>query len=311
MLNPGTRRPELLWVVCAAVLAVLSAPVAAQTPTVTPLVQADWLAASLDDPQLVIVDIRGRTRDDPFALGHIPGAVWSAYPGAWRGRGEIPGAVPQIADLESHLSSLGVSAQTAVVIVPAGSGATEFGGAARVYWTLKYLGHQPVAILDGGYAAWTADPGHPVATGPSTPETAVFVAEPDPSILASVDRVRAELGTSTVLVDARPAEQYLGKTKSAAAAAFGRIPGAINLDSAGFYDPGADRLKPVDELRAIAEPYLSENAQVIAYCNAGHWSATDWFVLHELLGYTNTALYVQSFIGWSRNPDNPVERPAD
>ena len=90
-----------------------------------------------------------------------------------------------------------------------------------------------------------------------------------------------------------------------ASLAYGHIPGALNIDSAEFYDPATNRLKPKAELAAIAS-HVPEGA-VVSYCNTGHWAATDWFVMHELLGRTNAKLYAGSMVEWTTNASRPIE----
>ncbi len=266
-------------------------------PAVTPLVSLDWLKANLGRPDIAVLDVRG---EGAFTSAHIAGAVRTDFPGAWR----TPDArVPPVPVLEGLIASLGIGNDKTVVIVPAGTDNTAFGAAARVYWTFKYLGHDSVAILDGGWSAWAADMGAPTASGTVTPALAHFTASPRPGLLATTQSVAARLHSATVFVDARPASQYLGT------AGGGHIPGAINLENSRFYDDAAHRLKPKDELAALVPASLraDKQADVVAYCNTGWWSATDWFVLHELLGYQNAALYVQSMAGWSADPSNPIE----
>jgi len=295
----------------AALSALPAAPARAAGPALPgPLVSAEWLRANLDTPGLVIVDIRGASPDDLFAAGHVPGAVWSEYAGGWRGDSLIPGTVPDADALAALLSALGIGNDSSVVVVPAGTGATEFGGAARVYWTLKYAGVAEAAILDGGWNAWTADTANPVATGVAEVQAASFTPTLDPSILATTPQV-SELfaaGSATFL-DARAHDRYMGEAKSAASKRAGHIPGALNLDNAEFYDPEANRLKRGAALESVVADTLSDrDAQIVTYCEAGHWSATNWFVMHELLGYTNIALYAESMPGWTADDARPVEQ---
>lgn len=291
----------------AGILALIGAALA--DTNVTPLVTPDWLETNLGRDDMLIIDIRGNSAEDEFFDAHVPGSVWSKYPGGWRGEGGVPGAVPAIGDLEAHLSALGVSAEKTVVIVPAGAGSTEFGGAARVYWSFKYVGHDAVAILDGGWRAWSADPSKPTESGVASSSMATFVARPRQQILATTAKVGARLGTDTILVDSRAPDQYLGESKSAAAKRAGHISGAINLDNATFYDAAVDRIRSRTELEELMPAILGDkSSDIIAYCNAGHWSATNWFVLHELLGYENVELYVDSMIGWTQDPERPVEK---
>jgi 3-mercaptopyruvate sulfurtransferase SseA len=107
------------------------------------------------------------------------------------------------------------------------------------------------------------------------------------------------------LIDARPASFFLGKEKAPNAAAYGHIPGALSLDSASYYDDKTNRLKPKAELAALSAHVPAGPA--VSYCNTGHWAATDWFVLHELLGREDVRLYDGSMVEWTANPNRPVE----
>jgi thiosulfate/3-mercaptopyruvate sulfurtransferase len=303
------RRRITLFAVIVAGLAF--APVAALAgPSVTPLVSTDWLEANLGAPDLVILDIRSQSE---FESGHIPGSQRTAYPSDWTTeRDGIPSRIPETADLEAFLSSIGIGPDVSVVVVPSGTDASELGGATWIYWVLKYLGHDAVAILDGGWAAWDWEH-RPVEQGAvPSPEPKAFVASPRPEILAEVDYVVSQLDTDTVIIDARPGNQYTGVVQSPLTVRAGHIPGAINLPYANFYDDLFGKLKSVDELEAVLPPELSDRTvKIIVYCNAGHWSSIDWFVLHELLGFDNTRLYEASMAGWSRNPDLPLVTGPD
>jgi thiosulfate/3-mercaptopyruvate sulfurtransferase len=274
-----------------------------------PLVEVAWLKSALSDPGLVILDLRsGGSGAADFAEAHIPRSVHAPYPGGWRSeRDGIVGMLPELKDIAAHIGSFGVSNASTVVIVPRGSGATEFGAAARVYWTLKYLGHDDVAILDGGWNAWSADPSSPAASGPSAASPAAFTARPRPDLVVSTREVAGALGTGTLLVDARPPEQFAGTAKHPEASRPGHIPGAINVDQAQFYAADANRLKPRDELsRLLPRAVKEHDGDIIAYCNTGHWSATDWFVMSEVLGIENVRLYDASMVGWSLNEYLPI-----
>lgn len=282
---------------------------AAAGPAVTPLVSTDWLQSHLGDEGLAVIDYRAA---GAFAEAHIPGSLQTNYPGAWRAtRDDVPWSIPETADLESFLSGLGIEGETSVVVVPAGTGATELGGATWIYWVLKYLGHDAVAVLDGGFAAWTAE-GRETVSGDAPPPTQVaFVADLRPGILATTDYVAERLGGDTVIVDARPPSQYTGESQSGLVTRAGHIPGAISLDNALLFDAGRGRLKPVDALEALLPDVLADrSAEVIAYCNTGHWSSINWFVLHEVLGFENTRLYEGSMAAWTRT-DLPVVTGPD
>src|SRR5581483_4267484 len=276
---------------------------------VTPLVSVDWLKAHLNDSDLVALDIRSAIDGGglkAYEAGHIPGSVHSDYDKAgWRvTRGNVPFMVPTTPELEKLIGDLGIDEDTHVVVVPAGVNALDFGAAARTYWTLKYAGVKNVSILDGGIAAWK-QAGLPTESGDRKPSPKIFSATVDKSILALASDVEAiEKSGSAKLVDARPASFFLGKEKAPASKAYGHIPGAVDIDSSEFYDATTNKLKPKAELAEIAKDVTS--GPTVTYCNTGHWAATDWFVLHELLGNTSARLYAGSMVEWTSKPDRPV-----
>jgi thiosulfate/3-mercaptopyruvate sulfurtransferase len=259
---------------------------------------------------LVVLDIRSAIDGggaQAYAAGHIPGSIHSDYDKAgWRvTRNDVPFMVPTVPELEKLIGDLGIDENTHVVVVPAGVNVLDFGSAARTYWTLKYAGVKDVSILDGGIAAWRQ--AHlPTETGTNAPSPKIFTATLDKGILALASDVETIEGKGgATLVDARPASFFHGKEKAPASQAYGHIPGALNIDSAEFYDPKTNRLKPKAELAVIANAVPAGG--VVSYCNTGHWAATDWFVLHELLGRTEARLYAGSMVEWTSNTSRPIE----
>ena len=275
-----------------------------------PLVTPDWLAQQLGADDIVILDLRtaiAQSGKEDYLKAHIPGAIWSNYPGAWRTtRNGVPGVIPSVEKLEAYLSELGVSEGKTVVLVPAGKGSTDFGVASRIYWTLKYLGHDDVSILNGGWKAW-AEAGLARQSGDVTPEGDMFIAEVRDNLLIGTDAVESLVGSATVLLDGRPEAQYRGRQKHSAAARYGRIPGALSLDQNLFYDAQLERLKDFSALKAAVPATLAIDAAIVSYCNTGHWAATNWFVLHEILGYANVTLYDESMVGWTVDAARPVD----
>jgi thiosulfate/3-mercaptopyruvate sulfurtransferase len=274
-----------------------------------PLVSVDWLKQHYGDPDLVLLDIRSALDGggtDAYAAAHIPGAVHSDYDkGGWRvTRDGLPFMLPDAARLEALLGDLGIDEDSHVVVVPAGVHVLDFGAAARVYWTLKVAGHRRVSILDGGFAAWKADAGNPVESGRNRPAPRIFTVEPDERLLARVEDVeRVRRLAAGTLLDARPARFFAGKDKAPAAKAYGHIPGARHLDSAAFYDESRNRLRPMSELAAVAAAIRP--GPMISYCNTGHWAATNWFALSELLG-KDIRLFPGSMVEWTADASRPI-----
>lgn len=271
------------------------------------LVSSDWLRARLGSPDLVVIELRSAA-GGPFAGAHIPGALVSAYPGRWQvDRAGIPWSRPAPEDVAALLGGLEIGPGKSVVLVPMGTDATELGAATWPYWLVRYSGHAGIALLDGGLNAWLADQTNPRDAEARQAQPVAFMGETDESILVSTAEVAARLNTSTVILDARSPDQYAGTSLSSLVVRAGHIPGAINLPFSAVYDSGRNRLKPVEDLRAIAEQNVPDReAEIIVYCNTGHWSSIVWFALHELLAYRTARLYEDSMAGWSRDPALPM-----
>jgi thiosulfate/3-mercaptopyruvate sulfurtransferase len=294
--------------VAAAMLGVLA--LRSTAGPVEPLVSPQWLKRHLGHPAIVVLDIRSAIDGggaEAYARAHIPGAVHSDYDKAgWRvTRSGVPFMLPTLPELEKLIGETGIDEDDRVVIVPAGVHATDFGSAARVYWTLKAAGHPAVSILDGGFAGWQAV-AYPVEAGRNPPAAKIFTAKLDARLLATLYDIEAvtRARTRATLVDARPASYFAGKEKAPAAHAYGHIPGALNLDSASFYDPASNRLRPKKELTAIAHEL--PDGPVLSYCNTGHWAATNWFVLSEILGRPGVRLYDGSMVEWTADAGRAV-----
>jgi len=278
------------------------------------LVSPETLAAALGSPDLVIIDVRSTAEGgrEAFEAGHIPGAVHSDYAAdGWRSRvGNAPGMLPPLDHLAGLAGRLGVLPPSKVVIVPAGLSATDLAAAARVYWTLKLIGHGQQAILDGGFKGWTADSARPVATGPSQPQSAA------PYPVVTQQRLRSTADATFIasksklatLVDARAASYFEGREKAAEAARAGHIPGAVSRDYAEAFDPATGRLKPASELGALYG--VVPKGPAISYCNTGHTAALNWFVLSEVLGRDEVSLYDGSMTDWTQDPERPVTTGA-
>jgi thiosulfate/3-mercaptopyruvate sulfurtransferase len=299
-----------LFIQFAAVLALVIAPMVAFA---SPLVSPAWLSENLDDSKLVIIDLRNKIDKgsyETFLEGHIPGAIHSDYlKDGWRvGRDGVVGLLPEAEQFQSLARRLGVSDISHVVVVPAGVSSTDFGSAARAYWTFKVFGHNNVSILDGGFAAWRD-------FAPAKIETGAFVA-PEPGNFFARFNPEFYIGTSDVaalaanpgqalLVDGRTDEQFYAGGKHPKAAKAGRIPSAVLMDQDKAYSEQGNRLKSRDELAKIYSNLGDKT--IVSYCNTGHWAATNWFVMSEILGQKNVKLYDGSMVEWTANTDLPLD----
>jgi thiosulfate/3-mercaptopyruvate sulfurtransferase len=282
----------------AAALALLL-PLAGAARAAAPLVSPVELLALAKAGDVRLVDVRDA---QAYALQHLPGAVSAPY-ARWRGPASNPGLVPALPALTALVQELGLTPDTRTVLVYTGTDSSDFATAARVYWTLKSLGARELSILNGGLNAWRAA-GQPVSSQPATAPRSAWRPQFNPQWLATRDDVRALLRQpGAVLVDSRPAAFYQGRVAHEAARAPGTLPGAVNLDSDLYFELGSAVLLDKASLQTEADATAPQPGQpVVTFCNAGHWSATDWFVRSELLGQPNVRLYPGSIIDWSQAP---------
>ncbi len=279
----------------------------------SPLVSPAWLSENIDDNNLVIIDLRNKIDKgsyETFLEGHIPGAIHSDYlKDGWRvSRDGVVGLLPEADQFQSLARRLGVSYNTHVVVVPAGVSATDFGSSARAYWTFKVYGHKKISILDGGFTAWRD-------SDPTNIETGAFV-EPELGDFTARFNLDFYIGTSDVakfasnpgqalLIDGRTDEQFYAGGKHPEAAKAGRIPSAILMDQDNAYSGETNRLKSRDEL---AKTYQNlGDKTIVSYCNTGHWAATNWFLMSEILDQKNVKLYDGSMVEWTANTDLPLD----
>ena len=279
-----------------------------------PLINVDWLKSNLSNEKLIILDIRNKIdggSKDAFEGSHIPTAVYSNYlEDGWRTTVDgIVGKLPPLKDLEILIGGLGINNDSHVIVVPGGVSSTDFGSAARVYWTFKVLGHNNVSILDGGYAAWIGQLPTQIETGTVNPTTAIFKADFQSKYLATTeDVVNALANNSSVLVDARPEEQFLGKSKSGKALAAGTIPGSFNLQQQTLVEDNTSFFKDaITVAQLVKEVGIESTEGEIAFCNTGHWATVAWFALSEVLGYDNVKNYDGSMVEWTADPARPLE----
>ncbi|WP_033069433.1 sulfurtransferase [Thalassospira australica] len=284
----------------------------AERLTEKPLVDANWVEENLDNPSLVVVDIRSLTKDgSPYEAGHIPGAVYAPYGKfGWRAKVDnVVGMLPPVDVISKRIGSLGIDNDKQVVVVPAGQNSSDFGSATRVYWTFKVLGHDAVTILDGGQRAWNAA-GKSVSQDAVAPTTVAFNANFRPELVASAEDVAKARENGVELIDARPESQFTGKAKSGVVARPGAIPGAKNISQSEFYNDQDGAFVASDVIETlVADAGVSTDAKEITYCNTGHWASVAWFGLSEVMGNKNTAMYDGSMTEWAADPNREMVIP--
>ncbi len=283
-----------------ALLIALSLPWAAQAAPAgwSPMLEATELAAILEShPEVLVVTVTG-----DFAGGHIPGAVHSPYP-QWRGPQENPGAVAGIQHLTGIVQRLGITAETPVVLVHQGTNHADMGAATRVYWTLKSLGVQDLAVLNGGFASWLAAD-FPVSVDVEAVTASTFSPQWKDTWRVTTAEVEELLSQKSArLIDARQPDFFKGQMSSTGRP--GTIRGASNINFENWFD--GNRMKSPGELSSILNAHERPDAPLtVSFCNTGHLASINWFVLSEVAGVENTRLYAESMTEWSQ-----VARPMD
>lgn len=280
-------------------------PVSPPTARLQPdlLVSDAWLSSRLNDPSVVVLHIG---TEGTYRAGHVPGARLVLSSAIAVDRDGLPSELPDVATLDTLFEAAGVSDGSHVVLTSAGPTP-----AARAFFTLDYLGHKRVSVLDGGLAGWRAA-GRPTETTSPSVTRGSFTPRVQSARLVDADWVAARLGRPGVaLVDVRPANEYTGEVAgNALVQRPGHIPGARNVFWRTFQVGDTDeRLKPEAALRTLIEGAgAAPGIEVVTYCGSGVLSSVGYFVA-RYLGY-DVKLYDGSFIDWSRRTHLPVTKGA-
>lgn len=277
----------------------------------TTLISADRLAERLHGPSFVVVDCRYKLDDTSwgereYLKTHIPGAAYAslgrdlASPSNGR-NGRHP--LPDIDRLTATFGRFGIADGVQVVAYDQDSGMF----ASRLWWLLRWLGHDASAVLDGGFARWIAD-GYPTSSGEERREPRTFHAAPRAGLLVDANDVASRMNRSDWrLVDARSPERYRGEIESLDKVA-GHIPGATNhffqwnLDDRGMF-------RPPEDLRARFQQVTGDVSpdRVVCYCGSGVTACHNLLAL-EHAGLQGAKLYPGSWSEWSSDPARPIER---
>ncbi len=271
------------------------------------LVDTQWVADHLNDSKVKIVEVDVDT--SAYDTGHIKGAIGLDWRKDLQAR-PIRDLLPKD-EFEALLSSKGIGNDDTVLVY--GDNNNWF--AAWFLWNLKYYGHKDVRLINGGRKKWQDEGRELVTEAPSIKTSTYKASQPDRSIRALRDEVRAELGKAgAVLVDVRSPKEFSGELLAPenlpqeGAQRGGHIPGAKNIPWAqAVREDGT--FKPVDELRELyATKGVTPDKEVIAYCRIGERSSHTWFVLQYLLGYPNVRNYDGSWTEWGSLIAAPIEK---
>ncbi len=281
------------------------------------LIEAHELASKLSLPGWLIFDVRHDLANhqagrEAYERGHIPGALYldherqlSAPKTGKNGRHPLPDR----AEFAAFMSTQGLSPQSQVVIYDGGNSMFS----AHLWWMLRWLGHEKILVLDGGWSAWVAA-GGPVEMGINRPAA---IETPELQNKANTQAGMPTVDAQAVLqnidkpvftvIDARAAERYRGEVEPMDPIA-GHIPGALNHPNTLNLDENG-RFKSPQELRRNFETLLPKIApeRVVHQCGSGITACHNLFAM-ELAGLSGSALYPGSWSEWCSDPARPVAR---
>ncbi|HEX6383847.1 MAG TPA: sulfurtransferase [Anaerolineae bacterium] len=276
------------------------------------LIDSQALSRHMDDPNWVIVDCRFNLADtdagqQAYEQSHIPGAVYahldedlSGPPVTDRGRHPLP--TP--AAMTTLFGRLGIDGSKQVVVYDDANGAY----AARLWWMLRYMGHEAVAVLDGGWQAWQ-EAGLPTRSGVEINPTTLFTGAPRTEWLMQIEDVAQQAAQQAaqqvLLVDSRAPERYRGEVEPLDPVA-GHIPGAVNYPYEQNWGEGG-RYLPPEQIRKQLQEVLGDvpPEQATFYCGSGVSACANLLAMAHA-GLRDGRLYVGSWSEWSRDPQREV-----
>lgn len=262
-------------------------------------VTASWLADHLSDRDLCIVDCRYSLENpeagqNHYATGHIPGAAYLDLQTDLSGPIQLHGGrhpLPSSEAFAQTMTTLGVSNTTTVIAYDD----SRFAFAARLWWLLRHFGHDPVAVLDGGFSGYVRQ-GFPVTSDQPSPKPGIFSIRPSlMPVVTYQELLSLKDQPNTVLVDARHCDRYAGLHEPIDPIA-GHIPGAVNL----FWQTMTDAqgyLQPPDTLHQLWEPIAPPTRQRIVYCGSGVTACVNLLAIASL-GDPPGILYAGSWSDW-------------
>lgn len=282
------------------------------------LVDTAWLAENLNAPGLRLFDCTTHLRPDPvtvyraedaradYRAGHIQGAAYIDLQGELSDPAStLRFTLPAPEAFAAAIGALGVGDDSDVVLYGAGSPMW----ATRIWWMLRAMGFDRVAVLDGGLRKWRAE-GRPVETGDRRYPAAVFTPRPRPHLVADRQLVRAAVDDGkTRILNALARSQHIGDPKATHYGRPGRIAGSVCVPAMGLVREDGT-LRPLDELRQnFAQAGIAPQDRVVSYCGGGIAATLDAFAL-ALLGNKDVAVYDASLSEWAADPALPMQTGA-
>jgi len=262
------------------------------------VVSATWLYEHLDDPQVAIADCRFSLADpelgrQQYQASHIPRAYYldlnrdlSSPVGQHGGRHPLPNPT----HLANKLSAMGINSQTLVIV----NDDSRFAFAARLWWLLRYLGHNQVAVLDGGFKGWLSA-GYPVTDTIPKRAPSQFIPQLQQEQVVDIEAVIARKNRpEVVLVDSRESDRFAGEREPIDKIA-GHIPGAVNYPWQEVSDDQGYLLSEASQRRRWEK--LKQAEELLVYCGSGVTACVNLLSL-EMAGVHTAKLYAGSWSDW-------------
>ncbi|MBH8561248.1 sulfurtransferase [Nostoc sp. CENA67] len=258
-----------------------------------------WLLEHLEDPKVVIVDCRFSLADpqlgkQQYEASHIPGAYYldlnqdlSSPVGKHGGRHPLPN--PN--DLANKLAAIGVNFQKTLVVAYDDS---RFAFAARLWWLLRYLGHEQVAVLNGGFSGWQ-QAGYPITDVIPQAQIGTFIPQVQTQLVVDIEAVKSRKDLpQVVLVDSRESDRYRGEREPIDKIA-GHIPSAVNYPWLEVTNSSGEVISQSEQ--RLRWEKLEKAAEILVYCGSGVTACVNLLSL-EFAGIHTGKLYAGSWSDW-------------
>jgi thiosulfate/3-mercaptopyruvate sulfurtransferase len=267
-------------------------------------ISVDELKENLKD--IVVLDIRLDLHDPEYGQkvyneGHIKGSFFIDLNSDLAGKKKTHGGsrpLPEINEFIKKIEKLGITKNSSIVVYD-----EEIVAAARAFWMFKYIGHEDIKILDGGYKEWIKKDGSVTEEKSLFPKNSNYSFEIQKDIYVDIDKVKEAIEDKDIsLVESRSYERYLGLNEPFYSKP-GHIPTALSIDSKSLLNEDG-KVKSVEELKEIFKR-LENYKDVIFSCGSAVNASLDYAIYSEF--FSNGKVYIGSYSDWISYPENPIE----